>query len=99
MKNNDVNELMVNHNYFIRMVINEILGLLVICIILTIIAVLLVLFMKDSIWIVLTMVFAYIVLLFIKVGKIRSVHNLVTGIEDRIVKNSAHNTSSNYWKL
>ncbi len=98
MKDDNIKELMVNHNYFIRMVITEILGLIALSIVLSIAITLIVMFVKDPIWIVVVIVAAYVVMFFMKVGKIKSMHNLVTSIEDKVVKNSAHNMSKEYWK-
>ena len=98
MKDDNMKELMVNHNYFIRIVITEILGLIALSIVLSIIITLVVIFVKDPIWIVLASIVAYLVMLFIKVGKIRSTHSLITSIEDKAVKNSVHNISKEYWK-
>lgn len=96
MKDDSIKELIVNHNYFMRTVINEMLGFVCVSIIVAIVIALLVAFIKDSTWAILVIAVIYLVLFFAKVGKIKSIHEFVTNIEDKNVKNSVHKTSSEY---
>lgn len=100
MKDDNIGEIIVNHNYFIRTVIKEIAYFLGVSLMLGVLIFLIASFMPDNSWLVAILVVFYPIYFFIKIGKIKSIHDQVTSIEDRIVKNSMHNSiSKEQWKL
>ena len=100
MKDGDIKEIIVNHNYFIRTVIKEIAYFLGVSLILGVLIFLITSFMPDNNWLVAILAVFYPIYFFIKIGKVKSIHDQVTSIEDRIVKNSMHNNvSKEQWKI
>lgn len=100
MKDDNLKEIITNQNYFIRLVIIEIINFLGVSIILGVLIFLAITFMQGNSWVVAILVILYPVYLLIKMGKIKSVHDHVTNVEDRIVKNSVHNIrTSDHWKI
>lgn len=96
MKDDGIKELMVNHNYFMRMVINEIAYFLGVSLVLGVLIFLIVSFVPDSSWVVAILTVLYPVYFLFKIGKIKSVHDQVTDIEDHIVKNSVHKSRTDF---
>lgn len=100
MKDDNLKEIIVNHNYFIRMVINEIINIFGVSVILGVLVYLVFSFLPNISWVAAILVILYPIYIFIKMGKIKIVHDHVTSVEDRIVENSIHsNESSDHWKL
>ena len=92
MKDDNIKELIANHNYFMRTVISEALTLICVLIIMSIAITLIAMFVKDSIWIIIALGIAYLIFLFAKIGKIKTLHEFVTNVEDKNVKNTVHKT-------
>ena len=96
MKDDGIKELITNHNYFMRMVVNEIMYFLGASLILGVLIFLVASFMPDSGWLVIILTILYPIYFLFKIGKIKSIHDQVTEVEDRIVKNSVHKSRTDF---